>query len=108
MKSSVSSVSSVVQTHSIRVLGAALLLGVVSGCYEYVPVRPDVVPPTEDVRVKVTDAAAARLVKELGTYTSELDGRFALMELEMLEPSLFFDLEPDAPGRFARAVRELL
>jgi len=77
MKSSVSSVSSVVQTHSIRVLGAALLLGVVSGCYEYVPVRPEVVPPTEDVRVKVTDAAAARLVKELGTYTSELDGRFA-------------------------------
>ena len=35
-----------------------------------------------------------------------LDGTFTLLELEMLEPSLFFDSDPAAPERFARALVE--
>lgn len=31
-------------------------------------------------------------------------GRFLLMELELIEPGLFLDLEPEAPGRFAGAI----
>lgn len=37
-----------------------------------------------------------------------VDGEFWLMELEMIEPSLFLDHDPGAPGRFAAAVLEAL
>ena len=33
-----------------------------------------------------------------------VDGAFVLLELEMLEPSLFLDLDPGAAGRFADAI----
>jgi glutathione synthase/RimK-type ligase-like ATP-grasp enzyme len=33
------------------------------------------------------------------------DGRFLLMELEVFEPLMFLSSHPEAPGRFARAVR---
>ncbi|HUF26632.1 MAG TPA: hypothetical protein VMM18_06595 [Gemmatimonadaceae bacterium] len=36
------------------------------------------------------------------------DGRFLLMELELLEPSLFLGLHDQAPARFAAAIRRLL
>jgi len=32
------------------------------------------------------------------------DARFVLMELELIEPNLFLDLEPTAPGRMARGI----
>jgi len=34
----------------------------------------------------------------------QVDGAFVLLELEMLEPSLFLDLDPGAAGRFADAI----
>ena len=37
-----------------------------------------------------------------------VDGRFLLMELEMLEPDLFFSFESTAPARFAAAILESL
>jgi glutathione synthase/RimK-type ligase-like ATP-grasp enzyme len=33
------------------------------------------------------------------------DGRFLLMELEVFEPLMFLSRDPEAPGRFARAIR---
>jgi hypothetical protein len=36
------------------------------------------------------------------------DGEFLLMELEVFEPLLFLAGEPEAPGRFARAIRSRL
>lgn len=48
----------------------------VSGaCYRYVPVPLTTVSPSEEVHVGITEAAARRLVNELGTYTTELEGR---------------------------------
>jgi catechol 2,3-dioxygenase-like lactoylglutathione lyase family enzyme len=38
----------------------------------------------------------------------EVGGRFLLMELEMLEPSLFLELHPVAPLRFAASIRALI
>lgn len=35
------------------------------------------------------------------------DGRFAILELELTEPSLFFDWAPGAPDRYARVLVEL-
>ena len=48
---------------------------VASGCYKYVPVQVATVNPQEDVRVLVTESAAARLSRDLGTYTTSLEGR---------------------------------
>ena len=57
---------------------AAPLLGIAAaGCYRYVPIRPEAVRPNEDVRVRVTEPAAARLFQDLGAFTTELDGQLA-------------------------------
>lgn len=34
------------------------------------------------------------------------DGSYALMELELIEPSLYFNMDPDSPKRFARVFHE--
>ncbi len=36
------------------------------------------------------------------------DGQFMLMELELLEPELFLEIDPQAPHRFAKAIQSLL
>ncbi|MFN2564411.1 MAG: RimK family alpha-L-glutamate ligase [Gemmatimonadaceae bacterium] len=38
----------------------------------------------------------------------EIDGRFVLVELELLEPSLFLAADPGAAGRFAEALEQVL
>jgi hypothetical protein len=38
----------------------------------------------------------------------EVDGRFVLMELELIEPYLFLENDPHAIERFARAILTLL
>jgi glutathione synthase/RimK-type ligase-like ATP-grasp enzyme len=34
------------------------------------------------------------------------DGSLAVMELELIEPALYFRMDPDSPGRFARALND--
>jgi hypothetical protein len=60
------------------VLGALLLLAVTTGCYRYTPIDPAAVRANEEVRVRVTESAATRLVRDFGVYTAQLDGQFAL------------------------------
>src|SRR5947207_3323396 len=61
-----------------RAVVAVLIAGMAStACYSYVPVTLGAVGSNEDVRVRVTEEAAARLVKELGTFSTEIDGQFA-------------------------------
>jgi hypothetical protein len=58
-------------------LTEALLLVLVSSsgaCFTYVPVPMTAVAPQEDVRIRITNDAGARLIKELGVYTTQLDG----------------------------------
>ena len=45
------------------------------GCHKYVPVQVATVDPQEDVRIVVTESAAARLSQDLGLYTTSLQGR---------------------------------
>ena len=47
----------------------------VAGCYQYTPVPLASVTPNESVHVRITESAAQRLVKEFGTYTTELEGQ---------------------------------
>lgn len=60
-----------------QLIRAALaIVGLASaGCYSYVPISLQAAESTEDVRLRVTEDAAARLVKDLGTFTTEVDGR---------------------------------
>jgi hypothetical protein len=48
-----------------------------TACYSYVPVSFASVPAKEDVRLRVTEDAAVRLVKEVGAFSTELDGQVA-------------------------------
>jgi hypothetical protein len=59
-------------------ISALLVAGVVNaGCYSYVPISLGAVAPKEEVRVRVTDGAAARFAKDLGVFSTEIDGQFA-------------------------------
>jgi len=64
------------QKRLITSRAALVVIAMISGaCYRYVPVQD--ANPHEEVRVRVTDAAAARLVKDLGVFTNQLDGQYA-------------------------------
>lgn len=56
--------------------GALLALVLANGaCYHYVPVSPGTAASNEEVRVRITKSAAARLVDDLGVYSTEIDGK---------------------------------
>ena len=60
--------------------------------------------------------SAARILEAAGAGAStyarvdgcQVDGRFRLMELELIEPQLYLGLESSAPGRFAAAIAAAL
>lgn len=58
-------------------MAAAVVLAALasSSCYRYVPVRLETADQHEDVRIRVTEPVASRLIKDLGAYTTELDGQ---------------------------------
>jgi len=62
-----------------RLVVATLVLAAAANaaCYSYVPVSFASVDTKEDVRLRVTENAAVRLVKEVGTFSTELDGQLA-------------------------------
>jgi hypothetical protein len=55
--------------------GLAVLVAVLVGCYRYTPIELSSAPASEEVQIRISDPASARLLKELGIYTSRLDGR---------------------------------
>ena len=55
---------------------AVVSIAIVSGaCHRYVAVPAAAVGPGEDVRIIVTEPAAARLSRDLGLYTTSLEGQ---------------------------------
>jgi len=56
-----------------------------------VPVALGSVPPKGDVRVRVTDDAAARLVKDLGTFSTELDGELTQQSADSVSVGIAID-----------------
>jgi hypothetical protein len=62
----------------LRSASALLAVALASGgCFRYVAVPLASIPPREEVRVLITNDAGARLVKDLGAYTTVLDGEVA-------------------------------
>lgn len=63
---------------TLRVVASVLAAVAAStGCYSYVPISLGAVAPKEDVRLRVTDGAAARLAADLGSFSTEIDGQLA-------------------------------
>lgn len=64
----------------------------------------------EDTLVRTGDHVMS-LVEPMPVYTRAdfvrgADGRFLVMELELIEPSMYLRMDPEAPSRFARAFNE--
>lgn len=68
-----------VRSGRARAVVALLFAGAANtACYTYAPVSFGAVSESkEDVRLRVTEDAAARLSKELGTFSIEIDGQLA-------------------------------
>ena len=60
-----------------RTIGALLIAATNAACYRYAPISLGTAPPSSEVRVRVTDAAATRLSPDLGAFTTEIDGQIA-------------------------------
>jgi hypothetical protein len=60
----------------------------VPGCYKYVPIQPADARQSEEVRVRITESAATRLVKEFGAYTGQLEGQLAEQGRDSLSVSV--------------------
>lgn len=59
-----------------RTIGALLVAAAANGaCYRYAPITLDAAASSDEVRVRVTDDAAARLSRDLGTFATEIDGK---------------------------------
>ena len=56
---------------------------------------------------KAIDAIGSTLLYARVDLVHLADGQIALMELELIEPSLYFSNDAEAPGRFANAVEHL-
>jgi hypothetical protein len=59
------------------VIGALLIAATNGACYRYAPVTLGAAASSSEVRVRVTEAAAARLSPDLGAFTTEIDGQLA-------------------------------
>jgi len=65
-------------------------------------------PVTPEPRLLVAADKVMSLVEPTpvyarGDFIRGPDGRFLVMELELIEPSMYLRMDPEAPGRFARA-----
>jgi len=59
-------------------MGAVFAAAAASGaCYRYAPIELGAAASSSEVRVRVTDDAAARLSKELGAFVTEIDGQLS-------------------------------
>ena len=65
-------------------------------------------PLLTESAVAILAAAGARDSAYARVDGCLVNGRFVLMELELIEPQLFLDLEPRAPARFASAIAAAL
>ena len=66
-----------VRARQLTAFALAMATMASAGCYSYVPVSLQAVGSKEDVRLRVTESAAARLAKDLGTFSTEVDGQLA-------------------------------
>lgn len=65
----------------------------------------------EPAMLATATAVLARIAQKLLYARVDLvryNGRFAVMELELIEPALYFRMDSEAPRRFARAIKDYL
>ena len=63
----------------LRTIGALVIAAAANtACYRYAPIALGAAPSSSEVRIRVTDEAAARLSKDLGAFVTEIDGQLAV------------------------------
>jgi hypothetical protein len=65
-----------VRARQLAVFALAIATMANAGCYSYVPVSFQAIAPKEDVRLRVTESAAARIASDLGAFSTEVDGQW--------------------------------
>jgi hypothetical protein len=70
-----------------------------------------IIPVTPDQPLREAGIATLRALDEVPLYARadfvrDAEGKFCLMELELIEPALYFRMDPGSAGSFARAVNE--
>jgi glutathione synthase/RimK-type ligase-like ATP-grasp enzyme len=74
------------------------------GIITVVEPEPELIASAEDVLSRISDEllyARVDLVRDAG-------GGFMLMELELIEPALYFRMDPDSPARFVHAFDRMM
>ena len=66
-----------VRARQLTALALTIAAMVNASCYSYVPVSFQAIAPKEDVRLRVTESAAARIAPDLGAFSTEVDGQLA-------------------------------
>ena len=69
----------------------------------------DIQPVEPSIELRVVGEKTVRLLDEVPLYARvdfvrDADDQFLLMEMELIEPALYFRMDKDSPERFAQAV----
>jgi hypothetical protein len=80
-----------VRARQVTVLALAVAGLASADCYRYAPVSVQAIAPSEAVRLRVTESAAARVAGELGTFSTEVDGQLAPEGADSLAVSVPID-----------------
>ncbi len=78
----------------------------VGGCVQYTPVELAAVPPTQEVRVSVTNEGALRLARRLGRITDDVTASVAPRSNDSIAVTIW--LGKDYPGTQFENVRETI
>jgi len=77
-----------------RVMAALWMAGMASAaCYRYVPIPTGAPAPNEEVRVRITDDAAARLSKDIGVFSTSIEGQYAVQPHDSVSVAVPIDRE---------------
>ena len=92
-----------VRTTRILLLAGCVLSG---GCVRYTPVELSALPPSQEVRVGVTDEGAVRLARHIGRLTNEVNATVAPAEADSVAVTIW--LGKDYEGTSFADVRETI
>lgn len=85
-----------------RVLSAAILAALASGCYRYSDVTADALRPGARVRARISAAEAQQLSQQLGSERRVLEGEVVAADASAVTMAIRSDLEPSSTTSLLR------
>ncbi|HUF68896.1 MAG TPA: hypothetical protein VMM79_09670 [Longimicrobiales bacterium] len=92
-----------IRTKRLLLLAVSVAWG---GCVRYTPVELSALPPSQEVRVGVTDEGAVRLARHIGRLTNEVNATVAPAEADSVAVTIW--LGKDYQGTSFSDVRETI